>query len=292
MSPAVSESQHSPATINSAAPPIATASSSSVDRTINNICEARRRDARGTIPIDEMAYAPPLPLNDSRVSGGKARAIALLPIAKRLVPFAVRRVAIANGVEPKNAKWIITRVEAVNNITPDPALHDNSSWQPSKPDTIFFGTVFLAGLRSDEAMLAVLAHELTHAINGTDHALEPVFTRLRSRALGEQMIGENALVELACEMVGLETVRDYISQTKARRPRMGLRLGRALQKDCVRTDLSDENHLSPRETMRLLLQLDVALVNRLSEEKPRAPKNTPPKKKPTHRKPVKKIHHK
>lgn len=284
--PALGEGQRSITAPKSDTPPTAVVNASSVDRAINSICEARRRDAQGTIPIDQMAFAPPLPSTDSRVSAAKARATALLPIAKRLVPFAVRRVAIANGVEPKNPKWIITRVQAIKTITPDPSLRDNALWRPSEPDTIFFGTVFLAGLRSDEAMLAVLAHELTHAVNGTDKGLDPVFTRFSKRILPEQVISENVLVELVCEMVGLETVRDYINQTKRRRLGTGLRLGRALQKDCVQTDLSDEHHLSPRETMRMLLQIDVGLVNTLSGEKPGPAKKALTKGKPRHRKPI------
>jgi hypothetical protein len=249
-----------------------------VERAINVVCEARRQDAQGTVPIDEMAFAPPLSLTDSRVSSGRARAMALLPVAKRLVPFAVRRVAIANGVEPRNLKWIITRVQAVKTIRPEVGLHDNASWLPSEPDTILFGTVFLAGLRSDEAMLSVLAHELTHAINGDDGGLEPIFTRLRARAQRGEPISENAAVELACEMVGLETLRDHITQTKGQGVGSGQRLGRGLQKDCVRTDLSDEDHLSPRGTMRALLQLDPALLSAITRGPAPTKKITSPRK--------------
>lgn len=273
-------------------PPATIAGTDSVERAMNTICEDRRADVRGTIPIDEMAFAPPFPLTDSRVSAGKGRATALLATAKRLVPFAVRRVAIANGVEPRNLKWMITRVHTVKNIRADVEMRDNATWQPSEPDTIVVGTVFLAGLRSDEAMLAVLAHELTHAINGTDHGLAPVFSRLHGRAPLGTVASENATIELVCEMVGLETVRDYISQTKGRKPGVRQRLGRALQKDCVRTDLSDEDHLSPRETMRMLLQLDADLVNALSGEQLQTNKKTASKAKPPRKQLVKKTRHK
>jgi hypothetical protein len=89
-------------------------------------------------------------------------------------------------------------------------------------------------------------------------------------------------------MVGLETVRDYISQTKRRKPGSEQRLGRALQKDCVQTDLSDEDHLSPRQTMRLLLQLDVELLTALNGQRP-PPKQVSSKAKRTTKKPVKKV---
>jgi hypothetical protein len=259
------EAQHQDAAVSRRVSVGPVANTNAVERAISGICQARREDPQATVPIDEMAFGPALPLTDSRVSAGRARAIALLPVAKRLVPFAVRHVAITNGVEPKNLKWIITRVQAVKSVRPEVGLHDNASWLPSEPDTIVFGTAFLAGLRSDEAMLSVLAHELTHAINGTDEGLQPVFTRLRSRVRDEASIGEQAAIELTCEMVGLEALRDYISQTKGQGVGSSQRLGRGLQKDCVRTDLSDEDHLSPRGTMLALLRLDPELVGALTK---------------------------
>jgi hypothetical protein len=245
------------------------AKTDSVESAITNICEARRRDSQGTVPIDEMAFSRPLPLTDPRVIAAKSRAQKLLPTAKQLVPFALRRVAIINGLEPLNLKWIITRVQAVKNIRADTEERDNSSWRPTEPDTILLGTVFLAGLRSDEAMIAVLAHELTHAINGTDEGLQPIFTRLGAKTSQLGMpVGSNATVELACEMVGLEVVRDYISQTKGRGIGSRQRLARAFQKDCVRTDLGDANHLSPHETMLTLLRLEPDLAGALAGEAP------------------------
>jgi predicted Zn-dependent protease len=43
---------------------------------------------------------------------------------------------------------------------------DNASVFLSKPHVITFGTIFLAGLRSDEGMISVLAHELMHIADG------------------------------------------------------------------------------------------------------------------------------
>src|ERR1041385_3124178 len=64
-----------------------------VDRTVNSICSERRRDMQGTIPIDEMASSRSLPLSDPRVVSGRLRAQTLLPVAKRLLPFALKRLA-------------------------------------------------------------------------------------------------------------------------------------------------------------------------------------------------------
>jgi hypothetical protein len=239
----------------------------SVERAIAGVCQARRSDVKGTVPIDDMARTVPVPLTDTRVIAAQSHAQGLLASAKRLVPFAVRRVSINNGVEPLNLKWMITRVQGVKNIRLDVAERDNSAWRPSEPDTIRFGTVFLLGLRSDEAMIAVLAHELTHAINGTDEGLQPLFTRVGAKANhGGRRVGFNATVELTCELVGLEVARDYITQTKAQGIGSRQRLARALQKDCVSTDMGDENHLSPRDTMRTLLNLQPGLVAALPTE--------------------------
>ncbi len=231
-----------------------------VERAVAFVCQDRTRDAQGTVPIDVMAAQTTLPITDSRVIEGRNRAQSMLPTAKRLIPFALSRVAANNRLEPLSLKWIIERVRSINVIKAEPGQRDNAVWRPSEPDTIIFGTVFLAGLRSNEAMIAVLAHEITHAINGTDNALQPVFKRVgdKSSTFGKP-IAFAAAVEIACELVALEVARDYVSQSSSR----GLqrrRLARPLQKGCVTRDLSDPDHLSPRETMRLLVMLEPKLA--------------------------------
>jgi hypothetical protein len=226
------------------------------ERAAGSICEQRGRDPLSTAPIDQMANTRPLPLTDRRVLARRSRAQKLLPIAKRLVPFALRRVAAKNGLEPLSLRWITDRVQEVNTVRAEVEERDNASWRAGEPDSIIFGTVFLVGLRSDEAMIAVLGHELTHAVNATDRGLQPVFASIRAKAF--QMgtpVSEAAAVELGCELVGLEVLRDYVSQTGGR-GRVGRRLARAFQKDCVQRELADENHLSPRETMLLLLKFE------------------------------------
>ncbi len=239
-----------------------------IARAITTTCRQRKQDPQGSIPIDEMARMRSLPLTDRRVLAGKSRAQRLLPIAKRLVPFALRRVAAKNGLEPLSLNWIIARVQAVNIIKAEVDERDNSSWSPSDPSAIIFGTIFLVGLRSDEAMIAVLAHELTHAINSTDQGLQPVFMRIGTKAsqTGEP-VSAAAAVELGCELVGIEVLRDYIGQT-GRRGKTSRRLARAFQKDCVQRDLADENHLSPRETMLVLLKLDPELASSIAGKSP------------------------
>lgn len=234
-----------------------------VERAITTICRERVRDPMGTVPIDEMAVQPPLPLTDSRVVAARSRAQALLPVARRLVPFALTKIAANYNLEPLSVRWIVERVQAVSFIKAEVGQHDNAVWRPSEPDTITFGTVFLAGLRSDEAVLAVLAHELTHAVDGTDRALQPVFMRIASKA--SSSMGTLAAGELVCDLVGIEVLRDHVGQTsKGGNTRQ--RLSRALQQDCVRQDLADQTHLSPRETMRTLLELQPKFATTFATE--------------------------
>lgn len=239
-----------------------------VERAITTICTERAQDPLGSIPIDEMGAQQPLPLTDARVKEGRKRAERLLPSAKKLVPSLLSQLAATYNLEALSRDWIKERVNAVRVIKAEVENHDNASWRPNEPHAIIFGTVFLAGLRSDEAMIAVLAHELTHAIDGTDQALLPLVRRIRARAsqVGGASVGEDMAIELTCEMVGLRVMRDYTSRTGNAKT-MAQRLTRAMGKDCVHLDLADESHLSPRETMRLLLKLEPDLATAIIKAK-------------------------
>lgn len=230
-----------------------------VEQAIVTICTVRAQDPQGSIPIDEMAAHTPLPLTDSRVTAGRKRAEQLLPLAKKLVPAALSRLAATYNLEALNHDWIRARVNAVRNIKVEVESHDNASWRPDEPDAIIFGTIFLTGLRSDEAMIAVLAHELTHAVDGTDEALRSLVMRIGTKAsqIGQLSIREAMAVELTCELVGLRVMREFTSRKSTIRT---VSLTRALGKNCVRLDLEDETHLSPLKTMRVLLILDSDLA--------------------------------
>jgi hypothetical protein len=252
-----------------------------VEKAITFICQDRKRDPEASLPIDVMATQSPLPLTASRVIAGRDRAQSMLPVAKRLLPFALNRVAARYGLEPLSSKWIVGRVQSITVIRPDVAERDNASWHPSEPNAVIFGTVFLSALRSKEAMLAVLAHEITHAINGTDNALQPVFSRVNQNS---SSVSLTAVEELVCELIAIEVVRDYVSQTSSYGPQ-NRRLARPLQKNCVSLDLSDAHHLSPRNTMRTLLQLDPKLnFSRAHNSKSKQTKHKPVRRKPRNRK--------
>src|SRR5205809_1871075 len=87
------------------------------------------------------------------------------------------------------------RVESVRRVKPDVDARDNASVLLRDPRTIEFGTIFLAGLRSDEAMIGVLAHELTHVAIGRPESLRPLFLAIARRAsvrMGFRIRGQRA----------------------------------------------------------------------------------------------------
>lgn len=236
-----------------------------IGRAVASICEDRGRDPQGSIPIDQMAAERPLPLNHPKVISGRKRAEKLLPVAKRLVPIALSRLAADYNLEALSLNWIYERVKAVNVIKPEVEAHDNAYWRPSEPNAIIFGTVFLAGVRSDEAMITVLAHELTHAVNGKDQSLQPLFARIEARAskVGNLQLRGGMAAELTCEAVGLQAMRALTGRALGKGTTR--RLARAVGKNCVQRDLADANHLSPRETLRVLLALEPELAMVITE---------------------------
>src|SRR5205807_4607167 len=171
-----------------------------------------------------------------------------------------------------------TRVEAVRRVKPDVDARDNASVVLRDPRTIEFGTIFLAGLRSDEAMIGVLAHELTHIASGQPDSLKPLFRAIGRRAAtrtGLRVQGQRA-EELACDLVGTLAVREYIKETPSWEP-LPRRLARAFEHNCVDDDASDEYHLSPRNTIRALFALEVGLAGEiLSDGSSRTSSNLPP----------------
>lgn len=245
-----------------------------VERAVASICEDHSRDPQGTTPIDQMAAQRALPLTDKNVVAGKKRAERLLPVAKRLVPSALSRFAADYNLEALSLNWVYARVKEVNIIKPEVEARDNSYWRPSEPNAIIFGTNFLAGIRSDEAMITVLAHELTHAVNGTDQSLQPLFERVEARAsrVGNVSVGGSMAAELTCEAVGLRAMRAQTGNALGKGTTR--RLARAVGKNCVQRDLADASHLSPRETLRVLLALEpeLAMAVTVGEDKKRSPK--------------------
>src|SRR6185436_6253387 len=160
------------------------------------------------------------------------------------------------------------RVQAVKRVRPDVDARDNASVLLRDPRTIEFGTIFLAGLRSDEAMVSVLAHELTHVASGQSDSLRPLFRAIARRASARTglRIQAQRAEELACDLVGLLAAREFIKGDPSWGPQPR-RLAGAVEHDCADDDSSDEDHLSPRNTIRALFALDIDLARELLAEK-------------------------
>ena len=253
-----------------------------VERAIGATCMERVRDPLGSTPIDEMQARPSLPVNNPDAVAGARRAERLLPTTRTLVSESIVKLAKEYdlyGTAPARARVTSAtqRVDAVKRIKPDVDARDNASVVLREPRTIEFGTIFLAGLRSDEAMISVLAHELTHIASGQPDSLRPLFRAIGRRAAartGLKIQGQRA-EELACDLVGLIAARQFINQTPSWEP-LPRRLARAFEHNCVDDDASDEDHLSPRNTIRALLALDMTIAGEVLAETSNAAVRTPP----------------
>lgn len=237
-----------------------------VERAVGAACAERVRDPLGSTPIDEMQARPSLPVTDADAVAGARRAERLLPTTKKLVTEAMARLSrdfqlYETAADRARIGVATARVEAVKRIKPDVDARDNASVLLRDPRTIEFGTIFLAGLHSDESMVSVLAHELTHIAGGQTDSLRPLFRAIARRAAartGLRIQGQRA-EELTCDLIGVMTARAFIQQTPSWEP-LPRRVARAVEHNCVDDDASDEDHLSPRNTIRALfaLYLDLA----------------------------------
>ncbi|HKS29021.1 MAG TPA: hypothetical protein VJS44_14435 [Pyrinomonadaceae bacterium] len=248
--------------------PLPTSAGNIVERAMNTVCTERVSDPLGSVPIDEMQARPSLPLRDPSAVAGAARAERLLPVAKELAINALTKLARENKLEDWRLRAATRRIQGITRIKPDVDLRDNASVIMIDPHTIYFGTIFLAGLPSDEGMISVLAHEITHIADGRDDTLAPLFRQVGSRAVnltGLNITGRRP-EELTCDWVGALSARAYIERFPNQEP-LVRRLARLVEHNCVDEDDTDEDHLSPRNTMRALFALDTKLASEvLSKE--------------------------
>jgi len=156
------------------------------------------------------------------------------------------------------------RVRMVRRIKPDMDSRDNASVLMRNPVTITFGTIFLAGLPSDEAMVSVLGHELVHIADGDRDALLMLYRAIgnRASALTGLDIRAQRAEELTCDVVGALAAREFVADTPDYVP-LPRRISRAVAHNCVAEDEGDEDHLSPRNTIRSLLSLNPSLTREL-----------------------------
>lgn len=233
------------------------------------VCKERIKDPKGSVPIDDMQGRPSLPVQSPEAVAGAGRAQRLLPIARSLVVVSLRRLAkeynfrSLKGYDPR-LQHAIARVEAVRNIRPDVDSRDNASVFLKNPHTIVFGTIFLAGLPSDEGIISVLAHELVHIADGGEDSLNLLFQAVGNRAskLTGMKIHDQRAEELTCDLVGVLTARSYVSTAPSYEP-LTRRVSRSLEHNCVDNDEGDDDHLSPRNTIRALLTLNPTLSREL-----------------------------
>ena len=233
------------------------------------VCKERVLDPKASAPIDDMQARPSLPVQSPDAVAGAQRAERLLPITKQLVIVSLRELARDYELSGSRAyaaglRRAIARVTAVRHIRPDMESRDNASVFLHNPRTIIFGTIFLAGLPSDEGMISVLAHELVHLADGGEDSLRPIFRAVGSRAarLTAIKIEQQQAEELTCDYVGMVAARSYVSRAPNYEP-LPRRISRSLAHNCVDQDEGDEDHLSPKSTIRALLALNPTLSREL-----------------------------
>jgi hypothetical protein len=237
------------------------------------VCTNARLDPKSSVAIDEMQARPSLPLHNPDAKAGAERAQRLLPVAKILVVKALRQLATEYSFERSSRfrsrlQQAITRVNAVQRVRPDMDSRDNASVYLSRPRVITFGTLFLVGLRSDEGMISVLSHELMHIADGDNDSLRALVAAVGKKAselTGLDIRGQRA-EELTSDLIGALAVRAYVADTPGYES-IARRLARSIQHNCVEIDEGDEDHLSPRSTIRVLLALNPVLVHELINDR-------------------------
>jgi len=240
-----------------------------LEQAIAIVCTQAKLDPVSSIAIDEMQSRPSLPVQSPEARAGAERAQRLLPIAKELVINSLRQLSVDYGFQ-KSSKFnvrlrkAIERVNSVKRVRPDMDSRDNASVYLSRPHVITFGTIFLAGLRSDEAMISVLAHELMHIADGDHDNLRLLVSAVGAKAsglTGMDIRGQRS-EELTCDLIGAMAVRAYVADSPGYES-LSRRLSRSVEHNCVSLDEGDDEHLSPRETIRALLSLNPVLVREL-----------------------------
>jgi hypothetical protein len=244
-----------------------------LDEAITIVCTQAKLDPKSSVAIDEMQARPSLPLQSPEAREGAERAQRLLPVAKSLMIASLQQLATDYGFRKSQnfqlrIKQAIARVNSVKRVRPDMDSRDNASVYLSRPHVITFGTIFLAGLRSDEGMISVLAHELMHIADGDNDSLRPLVSAVGNKAsdlTGLDIHGQRS-EEVACDLIGAMSVRAYITSTPGYES-VARRVARSIQHNCVELDEGDEDHLSPRSTIRALLALNPVLVRELINDR-------------------------
>jgi len=244
-----------------------------IDSAIGIVCTQAKLDPQSSVAIDDMQARPSLPLQSPEAQAGAERAQRLLPLAKNLMITSLRQLVVEYGLDksPRFEKRLLqatARVNAVKRVRPDMESRDNASVFLSKPHMITFGTIFLAGLRSDEGMISVLAHELMHIADGDNDSLRLLVAAVGTKAsdlTGLDVRGQRG-EEITCDLIGAMAARAYVASTPGYES-ITRRLARSIQHNCVEQDEGDDDHLSPRNTIRALLALNPVLMRELINDR-------------------------
>ena len=252
---------------------VSPASRALVEEAIGVVCTEAKLDPQASLAIDDMQGRPSLPVHSTEAEAGAARAQRLLPTAKALVVTSLRQLANEYGLKSSRVfgpklQQAIARVENVRRIRPDMESRDNASVFLSRPHTITFGTIFLAGLRSDEGMISVLSHELTHIADGDTDSLHVLVAAVSAKAAhltGLDLRGQRG-EELTCDLVGAMAARSFVAGSPSY-DSIARRLSRSVQHNCVEYDEGDDEHLSPRNTIRAVLTMNPELTRELVSDR-------------------------
>lgn len=244
-----------------------------VENAIGIVCTQAKLDPQSSVAIDVMQARPSLPVHSPDAKAGAERAQRLLPEAKALAISSLTQLATDYGLQKsprfrQRLQQATARVNSVKRVRPDMESRDNASVFLSKPHVITFGTIFLAGLRSDEGMISVLAHELMHIADGDSDSMRPLVSAVGNKAsdlTGLDIHGQRA-EEITCDLIGAMAARAYVAKTPGYES-IARRLARAVQHNCVEVDEGDEDHLSPRQTVRALFALNPVLVRELVNDR-------------------------
>lgn len=248
-----------------------------VERAAAAACLERELDPRGSLPIDVMQARPSMHARHPDVVEGAGRAERMLPVARELTAEVLRGLMREHRIPAAVERAALRRLNEARRIRADVELRDNASVLYSDPRTIRFGTIFLAGLRSDEGVLSVLAHELVHTADGARGELSQLFRRVglrADRAARTGRLSARRAEELTCDLVGVLAVRLFIERNTTDEP-LARRASRAVGHNCVEHDETDSTHLSPRQTMRALLALEPAFAGQLTGDAPASAPSAP-----------------
>jgi len=193
-----------------------------------------------------------------KVRAGLARATRLLPLAKELTLVALRELLQEHHLDTTSAGTAAKNIAQVHRITADNGSCSNAFVCWCTPETIFVGTILLAASPSDEAMISLLAHELTHVANIGSGALLPLFVRVAERARTAAplpRLNATRAMELTCDLIGVRAARALIGRSKDLSLR-SRRATRAIAHNCVERDMRGPSHLSPRATLCAVLALE------------------------------------